>query len=312
MNQDSEQIRALLLDFIQLRRVACYAERHAPAEYLRPERAVTYAQIATGTQQACRLVCVDVDDNPHGPFCADEAGLPPPHFAVCRPDNPRSVHLIYCLSYPVHRESRDWTLLRDVRSALAQAVPGGDQSYCGARVRSPCSPDWISYLDARAPADGYGLAELADQLDLPGKIEKAKVELVVGRNVTLFNHLRRAAGGMAHGCGLEIQLRRELEQEGQRVNLSFEEPLPVKEVASVAKSVAAYAWKYHIEVARPAFLKKQAARGKRSGSTRAAAADEKATKVLELRAIGMTWAQVAAETVIPVGTCRDLASKRGC
>ena len=332
MISDPEQIRALLLSFLRLRRVACFPERHAPTEYYKPERAVTCTQIATGTKKVTRFVCVDVDGNPHGPFCAEEAGLPPPHFIMASPSDPTSVHLIYALAFMVrHDTPRERDLLKAVLKALALAVPGGDTSYRNARVRSPCSPDWRSYIDERAPAEGYSLSELASQLDIPGlekrplqsqekailpapekkpqpgREKKLQPPQGEGRNVTLFDHLRAFCFDAAKTCGMEIQLRRELELEAERVNAGFSVPLSRKELASVVRSVARFEWKYHIEVARPAFVKKQAARGRKSGAVRSDAADAKASRVLELRAAGLTWAQVAAETGWPAETCRKLA-----
>jgi hypothetical protein len=307
MRSDPEIIRQRLLSFLQLRRVACFAERHARAEYREPERAIGYTQISTGTRDHARFLCVDVDDSPSGAMCWADAGVPPPHFVVQSRDNPGSVHLIYALQFPAARRDPQ---CEAALMSLSASVDGGDDYYTNSRVRSPCSPDWISYCVDAAPALGYTLRELLEQLDAHRGVRRVPLD-GSGRNVTLFRELSAYAGSEARRCTHERQLVSAVSAEARRINGGFAAPLPRGEVAGVVRSVAAGSWRYHIRTAAPRWRHRQRCRSRRGVAVRQARALDRYVVVAGLRAQGMTWRQVAAATGWTAEACRALHRRGG-
>lgn len=308
VRSDPEVIRQRLLSFLQLRRVACFAERHSRAEYREAEQAIGYTQISTGTRDHARFLCVDVDDSPSGAMCWADAGMPPPHFVAQSPDNPGSVHLIYALQFPAARRDPQ---CEAALMALTASVEGGDAYYTNSRVRSPCSPDWTSYCVDAAPAEGYTLRELLEQLDAHRGVRRVPIAEGSGRNVTLFRELSTYAGNEARKCSYERQLVSAVSAEAARVNGGFASPLPRGEVAGIVRSVAAGSWRYHVRTARPRWRHRQRCRSRRGVAVRQARALDRYVIVATHRAQGLTWRAVAAATGWTAEACRAVFRRGG-
>lgn len=165
---------------------------------------------------------------------------------VCRTDNARQAPLQYAAR---------------VEAGLRRSL-GGDLGYTGPLTKNPLHPDWhTTWGTGRA----YELDDLARALGdlLPRTLPRRAAQTTgLGRNVMLFDGLRRWAypawrryddrvewEGVVHACAVNI-------------NAEFPVPLPVSEVAATARSVARWVWRNFSD---ERFSALQAARGRRGG-----------------------------------------------
>ncbi|WP_087724190.1 replication initiation protein [Pandoraea sp. PE-S2T-3] len=174
----------------------------------------------------------------------EDANVAPPSWIAVNPANAHA-HLAYGLEVPV--VTSDAGRLDPLRYAAAveagyRRALGADRSYAGLMCKNPLHPDW-RVLWGRE--DRYDLPELAEWLPVLPKPEKRAEASGLGRNVSLFDALRRWAyrtrrsfPGTAEQWAVAVLDRSEL------LNADFATPLPFGEVKATAKSVAKWTWKH--------------------------------------------------------------------
>ena len=238
----------------------------------------------------------------------EEAGLPPPSWAAVNRENGHA-HLVWGLSAPVLVDGlgmRDAPLrwLCAIESMFREKM-GADPGFSGLITKNPAHPLWRTL---RGPRAFYDLSELAESL--PG-LEKYRPkarkldEVGLGRNVELFDYLRKWAYGNVReyrGGGLRtwnawlsVCNSKALVRNGD-----FMQPLGGREVWHVAKSVAKWTYQhFDIEASDARFSKLQAHRGalggRASGVARKAASEDKAASARIMAAAGMSQRAIAKE-----------------
>lgn len=208
----------------------------------------------------------DIDDGVEYPGIAWEpAGLPPPTWSAVNRENGHA-HLCYGLSAPVLVDSPDLRqaplrYLCAVEAAFRAALHA-DQGYSGALTKNPVHDRWKVWW---GPRSGYDLAELAEYVDLPKFIPRRKPEEVgLGRNVTLFDHLRLHAYRKIKqykALGDYAGWRAHLNGQALARNGDFVAPLDGQEVWHIVKSVSKWTWqRFNIEKSDKKFSERQSAR----------------------------------------------------
>lgn len=252
-----------------------------------------------------------------GGIAWEGADLPPPTWAAINKENAHA-HLSYGLTAPVLVDgigARDAPMryMVAVESLMRERLRG-DNGFSGLITKNPASPFWTVL---RGPRLSYELHELAEYLP---DIEKFKPrrrsadEVGVGRNVGLFDRVRKWAykevlrykreGGL-HGWNawLSAANSRSLVMNGD-----FKYPLDGREVWHVARSVAKWTWKHFSEEARAELIARthtpeiQARRGKLGGLAKGAANEDKRASARLMRATGMTQAAIAQELGVHVNS----------
>jgi hypothetical protein len=261
-----------------------------------------------------------------------EAELPAPNLVIINPSNGHA-HLVYLLGAWVQTDFGDSTRLKVIRYAAAierayTAALGADTGYAGRFHHNPLSDAYITKVGRDAP---YSLAELARYVDLTGPGQKKSAPTGIGRNVEIFDRLRRWAyaavadwrmatrysGGLYDGwCGAVDDHANQI-----AANVGAESPRgPIKdnEVGHIAKSVARWVWERYgagvppllrearIAAQRERERSRQAAREvarKRSEMTRAeyvAPAHRRRVEAQEMRINGISVREIARVLVVSV------------
>ncbi len=261
-----------------------------------------------------------------------EAELPAPNLVVINPRNGHA-HVIYLLGAWVQTDFGDPSRLKVIRYAAAierayTAALGADTGYAGRFHHNPLSDTYVTKVGRDAP---YSLAELAQYVDLTGSPQKKIAPTGIGRNVEIFDRLRRwayaavtdwrmatrTAGGVYDGwCGAVSeragQIAAEVGAESPRG------PLKDNEVGHIAKSVARWVWERYgadvppllrearIAAQRERERSRQAAREaarERSRMTRAeyvAPAQRRRAEAQDMRRSGISVREIAHILVISV------------
>ena len=184
------------------------------------------------------------------------ADLPPYNWAVW---TPRGAHLTYCLAVPVGKHDRARAGPERWLAATAEfyhATLGADPAFSGLG-RNPAHPDAAVTWGADAP---YSLADLSSVV--PFGWRKPRVSMTgIGRNRDLFMATCRGdrsvpALTIAHAMNREVADR------------YGRDPLPDAEVAAIARSVERYRRQWERQGHSPAWLARQAARGRKGGQWR--------------------------------------------
>ncbi len=179
-----------------------------------------------------------------------EAELPAPNLVVVNPRNGHA-HLVYLLGAWVQTDFSDARRLKVVRYATAiehayTAALGADPAYTGRFHHNPLSDAYVTKIGRDAP---YSLDELARYVDLNEPARKKNPPTGIGRNVEIFDRLRRWAyvavadwrigsydawyGAVADRGG---QIAADVGAESPRG------PLKANEVGHIVKSVARWVW----------------------------------------------------------------------
>ena len=248
-------------------------------------------------------LCLDVD-KPGGGLAWEDAGLPCPNFATVNPVNAHA-HLVWGLEAPVltTEAARQAPLryLNAVRVAYTE-MTGADRGYSGLITKNPYHMGWRTLW-------GHGhlfdLGELAEYVPSLNKYKDTRAEdqVGIGRNVSLFDHLRKWAYKeirLFRGQGrkhFDVWLAHVLDQSEKR-NGDFKEPLPYSEIKATAKSVAKWVWQQD-PAAEAAFRARQAQRGalggKAGGRGRTQADEDKRVSARLMSARGMSQRAIARE-----------------
>lgn len=208
-------------------------------------------------------------------------GLPVPSWTTLNPHT-RGGHIVYALAAPVcltsaaHR--RPVNLLARVEAGLTRVL-GGDPAFAGRITKNPCA---TAHLPLWGPTEAvYRLKELASALSgldaLPRYDDhKALTVTGVGRNVDLFNYLRRWAYPRRGSYGTSEQGRLDWDQvvhdravlrnEDHIGNEYARGPLSTTEVMHLARSVSRWTWRNIAPVDVDEWLKqRQFQRGRKGG-----------------------------------------------
>jgi hypothetical protein len=252
-----------------------------------------------------------------GGIAWEGADLPPPTWAAINKENAHA-HLSYGLTAPVLVDgigARDAPMryMVAVESLMRERLHG-DDGFSGLITKNPASPFWRVL---RGPRLSYELHELAEYLPDIEKFRprrRSADEVGVGRNVTLFDRVRkwsykevlrykRQGGLYGWNAWLSATNSRSLVMNGD-----FKCPLDGREVWHVARSVAKWTWKHFSEESRADLIARthtpamQARRGKASGAARLAASEDKRASARLMRATGMTYQAISDELGTPLPT----------
>lgn len=185
---------------------------------------------------------VDVD-KPTNPYTIYDAHLPEPNLISANPDN-NHAQFFWLLSSPVHswysqRETPAYRFLEAINDAFDDRL-GGDPGFQRDIAKNPFHERWQT---VEIHNNGFELSELADWVDLAKRRDKTELDDSQGRNVGLFNSLRRWAYR-----NYRVRERVSFDEWHEQVLTraialnAFEAPLGASEVRSVAKSVARYVY----------------------------------------------------------------------
>lgn len=256
-------------------------------------------------------------DRPAAACAWEDADLPPPTWTAINRLNGHA-HSAWGLDVPVLVDglgARDAPMryLCAVESMMRERLQA-DFGFSGLITKNPAHPLWLTL---RGPRLAYSLGELAEYL--PG-IERhrpkgrAPEQVGLGRNVALFDRLRRWAYRAIRrhwGGGLQAwnAWLSECNSRALVLNADFQQPLHGREVWHVARSVAKWTWRH---TTAEGFSAWQAAQGRKAGiasgkARRAANEDKRATARL-MRAKGMSFRAIAAELGVGVMTVHDWCS----
>lgn len=234
----------------------------------------------------------------------DGIGLPEPSWASINPKN-KHAHLAWGLSVPVLVESPDARkapirYLAAVESAFRARLQA-DPSYSGLITKNPAHPMWDTL---RGPREFYDLSYLAQWVDLPKHLPKQSVkveEIGLGRNITLFDFLRKwayVAVRKERGMRNYVLWQARVYDRCLERNADFVHPLNYKEAHHIAKSVTAWVWKKDPD-AESKFLARQswkgAKGGKASGVARLNASEDKRASARLMAAAGQSSRQISSE-----------------
>jgi hypothetical protein len=252
--------------------------------------AVRCAEIAPDPDGWIRALRVDVDRADAATAWLD-ADLPPPTFIIVRPSNGHA-HLVWELTYWVKRHTHAERYFQRIRAAITRAVDG-DPNYPGTFQHNPLHPMWNVAIGRARP---YDLAELAQHVDLYTTISPIRVvdDDPASRNCTVFHRVRRiayrtvatyrAAGDLA---GFEAHIQAAVAAR----NADFPDPLPSRDVRSLAKSIANWTWARYARSRAAIVAAEEEAR--RSRAEYEAAALDRATQIRQLRADGLGVNEIA-------------------
>jgi hypothetical protein len=255
-----------------------------------------------------------------------EAELPAPNLVVVNPSNGHA-HLIYLLGAWVQTDFGDPSRLKVIRYAAAierayTAALGADTGYAGRFHHNPLSHTYVTKAGRDAP---YSLAELAQYVDLTGPPRKKNAPTGIGRNVEVFDRLRRwayaavtdwrmatrTAVAVYDGwCAAVSDRAGQIATEVGAANPRG--PLKNNEVGHIAKSVARWVWeRYGADVPpllREARIAAQRERERARQATREAArersrmkraeyvapAQRRRAEAQEMRATGISTSRTAS------------------
>jgi hypothetical protein len=225
-------------------------------------------------------------DRPNSALAWYDADLPAPAWVSVNPENGHC-HIAYGLIAPVARtdaaRAEPLRLAAAIESAYGDKMDA-DRGYSGLITKNPLHPHWHVYCPANESANHgyYELSELAEYVTLPKKLPRGKEAAGVGRNVSLFDDLRKWAYRAVRlhwkPAGFPAWQAACLDK-AESLN-QFPEPLPYAEIKATAKSVSKWTWQnitpggFRDYVERTHTPELQAKRGKvggfRSGEVRRA------------------------------------------
>jgi len=240
-------------------------------------------------------------DRPGGAIAWEDAGLPPPSWAAANRANAHA-HLVWGLVAPVLVDSPDLRqgplrYLCAVETAFRERLQA-DQGYSGLITKNPAHPLWRTL---RGPQMAYELGDLAEWVDLPKFLPKRRPEEIgLGRNVTVFDWLRRYAyRHVRHYKGDVrnfVRWQNHLNGKALERNGDLQNPMDGREVWHIAKSVAKWTWRsFDLEASDARFSALQAYRGSRGGIAKGKASEDKRVVARLMAAKGMSLRAIARE-----------------
>ncbi len=240
-------------------------------------------------------------DRPGGAIAWEDAGLPSPSWAAANRANAHA-HLVWGLVAPVLVDSPDLRqgplrYLCAVEAAFRERLQA-DQGYSGLITKNPAHPLWRTL---RGPQMAYELGDLAEWVDLPKFLPKRRPEEIgLGRNVTVFDWLRRYAyRHIRHYKGDVrnfVRWQNHLNGKALERNGDLQNPMDGREVWHIAKSVAKWTWRsFDLEASDARFSALQAYRGKRAMIKRWGNSENKQASARVMREKGYSIREIALE-----------------
>lgn len=249
---------------------------------------------------ACNWLVFDVDKE-GAAYAAQDADLPEPSAVIITRHN-RHAHVWYALESPVFTSHaaklKPIAWLAAIQRTMGRRM-GADMSYSGLITKNLLDDYWIKLYSTDAPIRTYTLQQLHEDIGLLDPKQKIAETTGYGRNVTLFDGLRKWAyvAIRRHRVGLRrdnlVNWQAECFATAVQLNAEFYNPLSFSEIRSIAKSTAKWCWKKDLE-AEAAFLARQSHKGKESGKVRQAQNEDKRVSARLMRIQGMTNLQIAA------------------
>jgi len=238
-------------------------------------------------------------DRPGGAIAWEDAGLPPPSWAAANRANAHA-HLVWGLVAPVLVDSPDLRqgplrYLCAVEAAFRERLQA-DQGYSGLITKNPSHPLWRTL---RGPQMAYELGDLAEWVELPKFLPKRRPEEIgLGRNVTVFDWLRRYAyRHIRHYKGDVrnfVRWQNHLNGKALERNGDLQNPMDGREVWHIAKSVAKWTWRsFDIEASDARFSALQSYRGKKAMVKRWGDSEKKQASARIMRAQGHSVREIA-------------------
>ncbi|AUN94159.1 replication initiation protein [Pseudazoarcus pumilus] len=185
-------------------------------------------------------------DMPKAALTWERAHLPAPNWIATNPQNAHA-HYGYLLETPVVTSvsGRDKPLR--YAAAIEQALRLrllADPGYCGLICKNPLHARWHTWHLHDHP---YSLDELAEWVTLQKRRHTTDEGAGLGRNVTLFDQLRKWAyravlSYQNAGASPDLWLRAAL-NEAETLNQAFTPPLPFSEIRVIGRSVARWCWR---------------------------------------------------------------------
>lgn len=229
-------------------------------------------------------------------FAWEDAGLPQPTWTTINTRNGHA-HLSYGIRVPVlvaspEMRERPLRYLYAIEAAFRAALDG-DRGYSGLITKNPAHSLWrVLYGRHRY----YDLDELAEYVDLGKYAQCGKVDEVgVGRNVTLFDILRKWAYTAVRRYRKSRNVaawRAEVFDKALERNYEFSNPLSSVEVMGIAKSVAKWVWARDRDAERK-FMERQAVRGAMGGRAKGEANEDKRASARVMAATRMSSRAIA-------------------
>jgi hypothetical protein len=241
-------MRDLLIEFTENlpRKPYCTNDFSDGTRILPLSMALTYRYMQLNPPPQKSFMVFDID-RPGAAWAAEDADLPVATLTVVNPAN-KHAHLIYVLSSPVctspYAHEQPQRYLEAIEDAYRERL-GADLSYAGLLAKNPWHSHWDTLENGNAV---YSLSALAEYVELPFSRQEQKTlrANVLGRNCTLFDTLRHWAYAAIKGSWKpegEWKWHEAVLSEALRLNV-FEEALPVREVKSIARSVARWTWRH--------------------------------------------------------------------
>ena len=227
------------------------------------EHALRYQYIQPNHRNSKLWLVFDIDRPTCVAEITDDRDLPSPHIFVQNPDNGHA-HVFYGLETPVHLNRNSSFKAMKFAAAVDCAFTvqlDADAQYCGLIAKNPVHQRWRAYS---MTAESYSLGEMSEYVDLTDYNDQRRLmpETGLGRNVNLFNRLRRwAYRAIRQGWPDYDQWHRACLDRAIGYNRTSN-PLPVSEVKSTALSVAKWT---HQRFNPAEFSERQAHRGSMKG-----------------------------------------------
>lgn len=212
-----------------------------------PQAALRSRHVQPNTAGLVRWLAFDLDMNGAADRWRDSHAAPPTLIVINRRNG--HAHALYGLEQPVPRtdaaRAKPLAYLAAVEEGMKRQL-GADRGYSGSLVKTPGHPSWLteSYCGL------YSLDCLAEWCELPSPADMRRFAANkdyagLGRNCTLFEHLRKIAycdvrrfwkpeGGQA--------FRAHVLTTAEGLNTRFGVPLPHSELKSIARSVSRWVW----------------------------------------------------------------------
>lgn len=253
-------------------------------------------------------------DRPGAENAWREAGLAEPTWTAINQKNGHA-HIAYGLRSPVMVGGlgvRDAPMrfLASIEAMMREKLKA-DIGYSGLITKNPAHDSWEILRGSQAVFD---LSELA--ASLPGiekyRLKKKEEQAGIGRNLSLFNKLRKWAYvairpyWKSGGLGSWNSWVSLCNSKALVLNSEFTSQLNGTEVWHLARSVARYTWKFTTEEGFSAWQAAQGQKGgKASGHTRRAASEDKRASARLMRSSGLSIRAIAKALSVGVMTAHD-------
>ena len=174
----------------------------------------------------------------------EDVGCPAPNWIILNPQNGHA-HYLYVLECPVPFTDASRKKPRDYVAAIERGLShrlGADIGYAGFISKNPLHPHWRT-LSVHEYA--YPLSELADYVNLKLPKQKKREVSGLGRNCMIFDEARYWSYPRVNAAkeqGNFSQWFSEVFEKVKRCN-TFDNPLDIAELHTIAKSIARWTWK---------------------------------------------------------------------